>query len=71
MYALTLTRTRSKVRRLLVEQAGQKTPFWWRLQKGVLRGEIHGSWGSPGFKERCDLALAIATRLAEGIERPR
>lgn len=58
-----------ELRRLLVEQAGREAAFWWRLKDGVLRGEIRGSWGSSGFQERCDRALAIATGLASAIER--
>ena len=59
-----------EVRRRLVEQEDQGAPFWWRLQKGVLRGEVHGSWGSSGFPGRCDAALAVLAGLAREIERP-
>jgi hypothetical protein len=60
-----------EVRRLLLEQEAQRAPFWWRLSKGSLRGDVHGSWGDPGFQERCDVALRVATALAREIERPR
>jgi len=60
-----------EVRQRLVEQARQKSPFWWRLKEGVLLGEIRGSWGSSGFQERCDLALAVLTSLAREVERAR
>ena len=61
-----------ELRRLLLDQA-EREPWvwWWRLNGGVLRGEIRGSWGTSGFDARCDLALAAAATLAQEIERPR
>lgn len=42
--------------------------WWWRLDEGVLRGQMRGTWGAEGFDERCDTALRLCVSLARQSE---